>query len=66
MVPTVEQILKIARKINEPTKKGEASFMWLTEDAFNKVKDGFARVENDSRCSEIEEKLNQNLKSEQK
>ena len=55
MVPTVEQMLKIAREINAPTKKGKASFMWLTEDAFNKVKDGFERVENDRRCSEIEE-----------
>ena len=66
MVPTVEQILKIVRKLNAPTKKGKADFMWLTEDAFNKVKDGFARVENDRRCGEIEEKLNRNLKSEQK
>lgn len=66
MIPTVEQILKIARKINEPTKKGKASFMWLTEDAFNKVKDGFERAENDRRCAEIEEKLNQSLKSSKK
>jgi hypothetical protein len=66
MVPTVEQMLKIARQINAPTKKGKASFMWLTEDAFNKVKDGFERAENDRRCSEIEEKLNRNLKSDQK
>lgn len=66
MVPTVEQILKIARKIDTSSKKGKPNFMWLTEDAFNKVKDGFDRVENDRRCREIEEKLNQNLKSEQK
>ena len=66
MVPTVEQLLKIARKIDMSSKKGKPNFMWLTEDAFNKVKDWFDRVENDRRCSEIEEKLNQNLKSEQK
>ena len=66
MVPTVEQILKIARKINAPTKKGKANFVWMTEDAFNKVKDGFARAENDHRCAEIEEKLNQSLKSSKK
>lgn len=66
MVPTVEQMLKIARKIDMSSKKGKPNFMWLTEDAFNKVKEGFDRVENDRRCTGIEEKLNQSLKSEQK
>ena len=66
MVPTIEQILKIARNVGLATKKGKANFVWMTEDAFNKVKDGFARAENDHRCTEIEEKLNQSLKSSKK